>query len=161
MGAGSGQIGRLLRAAGWRHIDGHDGCQALLDTAQAARPPIYERTFCQLLTGEPDSRLPVADDTYDAALSAGAFLPGHIPDTAFGELIRVTRNGGYVIWTRGRAKNYANVSNAVSEDDFRREVDRLTAAGRWRPVDGFPRVLPDYYPAKEGLLNVMQVTKRV
>ena len=43
--------------------------------------------------------IPVKDESYDVILMAGGFAPGKILPSAFAELLRVLRPGGYILWT--------------------------------------------------------------
>ena len=40
-----------------------------------------------------DHHIDVADNTYDAAVVAGAFVPGHLPLKAWDEMLRICKPG--------------------------------------------------------------------
>lgn len=49
------------------------------------------------MTNEPT--FGIKENTYDATLSAGCFVPGHIKMDALEELSRITKPGGYIVLT--------------------------------------------------------------
>ena len=54
-------------------------------------------TFSAPLTAEPTNG--IAENQYDVALSFGCFVEGHIPMNGLTEMIRMTKPGGYVLFT--------------------------------------------------------------
>jgi SAM-dependent methyltransferase len=80
------------------------------------------RALAQGVMGEP---LGYAADTYDAAIVAGVFTPGHAPPSSFDELIRVVRSGGYILFS---------LRDDVMPEGFAEKMRALTEAGLWRLV---------------------------
>lgn len=92
VGCGTGLSGMALNNAGYKHIDGCDLSQGMLD--KAAKLDIYGRLFACDLNKPP---LDVADQTYDAVTAVGVFSFGHIMPEAVDEILRVTKQGGPII----------------------------------------------------------------
>ena len=69
--------------------------------------------------GEP---LRYATAQFDAFTVAGAFTPKHAPAESLAELVRVTRPGGFAIFS---------LRSDVAQPDFAAQIAALSAAGRW------------------------------
>jgi len=92
-GAGTGLMGETLTEAGFTNLYAMDPSSGLL--AEAARKNIYRQTR-QMKLGE---KLDYGHDFFDAVVVIGVFTPGHASWDSFDELIRITRSGGYIIYT--------------------------------------------------------------
>jgi predicted TPR repeat methyltransferase len=119
-GAGTGIMAELLVAMRYCHIVGIDASAKML--ALAAAKNMY-RELHQMDLGRP---LDFADDRFAAVVSAGVFTEGHAPLAGLDELVRVTRTGGYVVFS---------IARAYLEGSFDEKRQSLEAAGRWRFVD--------------------------
>ncbi len=98
-GCGTGRAGVALRAAGFGHIVGVDYSRASLDMARE-REVDGEVVYESLAHLDLTKPLPMADDSFDAVLSAGVFT--YLPDVAsvVAELGRVCRPGGRVVFSQ-------------------------------------------------------------
>lgn len=67
---------------------------------------------------------------FAAVVSAGVFTEGHAPLCGLDELVRVTRAGGYVVFS---------IARAYLEGSFDEKRKSLEAAGRWRFVEASRR----------------------
>ena len=94
-GVGTGTIGQLLHILGFSHLIGIDMSDGML--ARAATRQIYQDLRNQIL-GE---TLVYDTASIDCVVSTGTFTTGHAPPSAFDELVRITRPGGYLIFTVG------------------------------------------------------------
>jgi predicted TPR repeat methyltransferase len=92
-GAGTGLLGVALAEAGFSNLDGLDMSPEML--AQAARKNVY-RDLREGRLGEP---LEYEGGAYDGVVSAGVLTTGHAPPSCLDELVRVTRAGGYLVFT--------------------------------------------------------------
>ncbi|MFC1982040.1 class I SAM-dependent DNA methyltransferase, partial [Chloroflexota bacterium] len=92
-GAGTGQVGEALAKLGYRNLIAMDLSSAMLE--EARKKNVY-REFYQMVMGEP---LNFATDFFDAAVSVGVLTVGHAPAGSLDELVRVTRSGGYIVFT--------------------------------------------------------------
>jgi ubiquinone/menaquinone biosynthesis C-methylase UbiE len=91
-GCGTGAVGSHLAASGFAAVDGLDVSAEMLDVAE--RKSVY-RT---LMRGDLLSELAIDDATYDAVVSAGTFVSGHVGAAALRELVRVVRPGGVLVF---------------------------------------------------------------
>lgn len=126
-GVGTGLVGECLVEAGYDDLHGIDLSVGMLDVARDKG--IY-RELRQMTLGE---HLEFADDTFDAVISVGVFTTGHAPAHAFNELIRITRDGGYIFFS---------LKTELHEAGFGRYLDGLEAAGRWSLAERSERYRP-------------------
>lgn len=88
LGAWTGLRGEALQRLGVAPVDATDLSQEMLDVAGAKG--VYRARF----TGNMLERLPVADASYDGAVSSGTFTLGHVGPEALPEVLRILRPGG-------------------------------------------------------------------
>ena len=120
-GCGSGLSGPILAALGYSEIEGLDLSDEMLALARS------RGSYKRLSKAELGRPLPWPDGHFAAFLSTGVFTAGHAPASALDELVRITRPGGFGIFT---------VRDVVLEvDGFRDKFDELREAGIWRPVE--------------------------
>lgn len=124
-GAGTGLIGACLQQHGYQSLVGIDLSAGMLK--EARRKNVYRELY-RMVLGE---RLAFPDDSFDATISAGVFTVGHAPAHALRELIRVTRSGGYILFTL-RPDFYATSA-------FANLLPSMEASGDWRLVDNSTR----------------------
>lgn len=92
-----------------------------------------------MVMGEP---LAFVTDSFDVVVSTGVLTVGHAPASSFDELIRITRPGGYILFT---------LRTDVYEDrGFREKQTALESEGKWALAevsDKTPLLLkePDVY----------------
>ena len=110
-----------MQARGFAHLDGLDLSEGMLQ--QAAKKGCYTALHKHAL-GEPLD-LPTAE--YDAIVAIGVFARGHAPSRSLSELIRITKPGGYVIFTLRPEFRMGS--------DFKDTMEHLTASGRWRLIE--------------------------
>lgn len=87
VGAGTGLVGRALRALGVETVDGLDISPEML--VEAGRRGGYRR----LIEADLTRRLDLPDGTYGGIVSAGTFTLGHVGPEALDELTRVAAPG--------------------------------------------------------------------
>lgn len=90
VGCGTGLVGKHLAALGYTTIDGLDLSAEMLEVA--GQKGVYR----DLHQGDLLARLPLEDNSYGAAVSAGTFTEGHVGPDALDEVIRVVAPGGLV-----------------------------------------------------------------
>lgn len=123
-GCGTGLSGPYLEALGYDDIEGLDLSDEMLGLARARGG--YRALTRAALGGS----LPWADGHFAAVFSTGVFTAGHAPASSLDELVRITRPGGFVIFT---------VRDVVLEaGGFQEKFAELAAAGRWRAVEESP-----------------------
>jgi SAM-dependent methyltransferase len=94
-GVGTGTIGSLLHILGYANLSGLDMSQGMLDRARG------RAVYADLRQGVLGSALSYETGQFDAIISSGTFTLGHAPAKAFDELTRITRPGGFLIFTIG------------------------------------------------------------
>ena len=121
-GAGTGQMGQFLLKAGYQNLVAMDLSKGMLEVAR--KKNIYRERH-QMILGE---SLDFATDSFDAVVSCAVFSVGHAPASAFDELVRITKPGGYLA---------ISINLAVYEDKgFRTKQEALESAGKWKHVGG-------------------------
>lgn len=120
-GAGTGVLGHWLAAHGFDEIVGIDISPAMLAVAE------QKKVYTALRVGVLGEPLDLPDDHFDTVVSVGVFTLGHVPCSAFGELIRVTRPGGHIIFTMH--------PDFAARDASKAAIDGFVAAGRWQQVE--------------------------
>lgn len=136
-GAGTGLIGELLFEKGYRELVAMDLSRGML--AQARKKNVYKELY-QMVMGEP---LDFPSDSFDAVISVGALTEGHAPASSLIELVRITRPGGYVLYTLR--------TDLYEPAGFKAQNDALIQAGKWvfiesgKEVQGLPKGEPDVY----------------
>ena len=136
-GAGTGLVGKFLSEAGYRDLTAIDMSPGMLEEARSKG--VY-RQLHRMVLGE---RLDFPDDSFDAVVSIGVLTLGHAPAHSLGEMVRVTRPGGHVIFTL-RPDLYETAG-------FREVREELEAAGRWElvklgePLQALPKGEPEVF----------------
>ena len=133
-GVGTGLMGEFLQPFGYQELVGIDFSEAMLKIA--AEKNIYT-DLKRMTLGEP---LDFPDNTFQATISAGVFTQGHAPASCLDELIRVTKTGGYLIFS---------VNNKVFPHEFEPKQQALEKSGQWKliemtePCAIMPKLEPD------------------
>ena len=136
-GAGTGLVGQVLHQGGYHNLEAMDLSAGMLE--EARKKNVYTALH-QGILGEP---LDFPPDSFDVIISVGVFTIGHAPSTSFDELIRITKPGGYIIFT---------VRPDYDENsDFQEKQSALEASGKWDlvevtdPFQNLPKAEPDIY----------------
>jgi predicted TPR repeat methyltransferase len=116
-GAGTGIMGEILPALGYRDIDGFDASPGML--ALAAKKNLY-RTLKLGVLGE---RLDYEDDSYAGATASGVFTEGHAPLSSLDELVRVVQPGGHIVFS---------VARIYLGEQIEAKATQLEDSGKWR-----------------------------
>ncbi len=138
-GAGTGLFGQLLQQRGYRNVVGIDVSEGMLE--EARKKNVYAKVHQKIL-GEP---LGFLNDSFDAAISVGVFSPGQAPSSAFDELIRIIKLGGYIMFTL-RPEFYED-----KKFGFKPKQLELEVAGKWTleektaKFQGLPKGEPDLF----------------
>lgn len=130
-GAGTGLVGQELVNLGYHDIVAMDLSAEML--MEAEKKKIYVE-YHQMVLGEP---LDFATNSFDAVISIGTFTAGHAPARALGALVRVTKPGGYIVFS---LPDYLG-----REGEFKQQHDALSNNGSWHlvqvtePFTGLPK----------------------
>ncbi|XP_076323041.1 methyltransferase-like protein 27 [Tachypleus tridentatus] len=128
--AGTGALGKELKALGYSCIDALDGTKGMLEVAR--KKNIYRNLF-QFFFGCED-KSPISEDTYDVAVSCGGIGPGHIPYSAFHDILAMVKQGGLVCWITVNPKEEEEI------ETFNSVLTELKDSGKWEAVQDPVRV---------------------
>lgn len=92
-GCGTGLVGELLAGAGVKELSGVDYSQGMLDKAND------KGVYQSLAKIDLNKEVPIASASYDAITCIGTFTSTHVVPEALRELVRLTRSGGFVVFT--------------------------------------------------------------
>jgi len=136
-GAGTGLMGEALAKHGYKDLVAMDLSSGML--AEARKKNVYQE-FHQMAMGGP---LDFATDSFDAVVCVGTLTVAHAPASSFDELVRITRPGGYIVFTM-RPDTYEN-------SGFKEKQSALETEGKWQLVEvtekyqALPGGEPDVY----------------
>ncbi|MFC2024810.1 class I SAM-dependent DNA methyltransferase [Chloroflexota bacterium] len=136
-GAGTGLVGELLTRQGFNNLIAMDLSSGMLE--EARKKNAY-REFHQMVMGEP---LNFATDSFDAVISVGVLTVGHAPASSFDELIRITKPGGYIVFSLR--------PDVYRDSGFKEKQDTLESEGKWKLAEvseefqPLPKGEPDVY----------------
>ncbi len=123
-GCGTGLAGPCLKALGYEPVEGLDMSPDMLAIAAS------RNAYAGLTRGILGEALPWPDDHFAAFVSAGVFTAGHAPASGLHELARITRPGGFAVFTVRDV--------LLDQAGFRATFDGMSAAGRWRAIEESP-----------------------
>jgi len=95
IGTGTGIMGEELSMRGCKIIDGLDVSKDMIDLCKSK--DLYRNLFEAALECTPTKN--IEDNAYDAAISTGCYLEGHIPLETLVEVSRMVKRGGYIVYT--------------------------------------------------------------
>jgi SAM-dependent methyltransferase len=136
-GAGTGLVGQLLARQGYKNLVAMDLSKGMLE--EARKKNVY-REFHQMMLGE---TLGFDTDSFDAVISVGVLTVGHAPASSFDELIRVTKPGGYIVFSLR--------PDVYRDSGFKEKQEALEQSGKWKLVEvseefqPLPKGEPDVY----------------
>ena len=136
-GAGTGLVGKFLYELGYRELVAMDLSQGMLD--EARKKGIYLE-LRRMVMGE---TLDFPTDHFDGVVSVGVLTVGHAPASSLEELLRVTKPGGYIVYTL-RPDLYEG-------GGFKEVQTGLESRGKWKLADvsekfqPLPKGEPDVY----------------
>ena len=136
-GAGTGLVGLLLDKLGYKDLTAMDLSEGMLE--ESRKKGVY-RAFHQMVRGEP---LDYETNSFDAVVSVGVLTVGHAPASSFDELIRVTRPGGYIVFSLR--------PDVYRDSGFKEKQEALKAEGKWKLAEvseafqTMPKGEPDVY----------------
>ena len=91
-GCGTGLVGIELRKCGYSNIDGIDFSQDMLDL-------VPKNIYKKIEKVDLNKPLKFSSNMYDVVTCVGTFTYGHVKAHALDELIRITKNKGFVCFT--------------------------------------------------------------
>ena len=91
-GCGTGLVGIELKKYGYSNIDGVDFSQDMLDL-------VPKKIYKKIEKVDLNKPLKFNTNIYDAIICVGTFTYGHVKPHALDELIRITKNKGFICFT--------------------------------------------------------------
>ncbi len=120
-GAGTGLVGVVLAKKGYRDMVAMDLSKGMLE--EARNKNVY-REFHQMVMGE---TLGFPTDSFNAVISIGVMTVGHAPASSLDELIRVTKPGGYIVFSLR--------PDVYEGSGFKEKMTGLENDGKWELVE--------------------------
>jgi ubiquinone/menaquinone biosynthesis C-methylase UbiE len=145
-GAGTGLIGEMLALIGYSKLVALDLSPGML---QVARKKNVYSDLRQMVLGE---YLDFPDNTFDATVCAGTFTLGHAPPQSLDEITRITKPGGFIIFSIRCDGN--------NGDDFISMQESLEKEGKWKLAEKTEpfQSLPFAEPEAENQVFVYKVS---
>jgi len=121
-GCGTGLVGIELKKFGYLYVEGIDFSQDMLDLVPKG---IYKN----LQKVDLNLNLKFKDNMYDVIVCVGTFTYGHVKAHALNELIRVTKNKGFICFT---------INEGIYEEyGFDKKIKELTDNKFWNVKEFF------------------------
>lgn len=92
-GCGTGLVGEELKKLGYTDQDALDYSKEMLDEAQT------KGVYKNLMQADLSKPLQIEDNAYGAIVCCGTFTYGHVDASAFAELCRIVKPGGYICFS--------------------------------------------------------------
>ncbi|NES64591.1 MAG: methyltransferase domain-containing protein [Okeania sp. SIO2D1] len=134
VGAGTGEQGEQLAKHGYKNVEltAFDPSEGMLNVAKK------RNIYSDFIQGSlPDSG--IVSDFFDAIICVGTFIPGHAPAESLRELVRITKKGGYIVYSI-RKHFYED-----RESQFQIVEEELTKAKHWTMI---AKIEDEYLPAQ-------------
>ena len=123
-GCGTGLVGEILYKNNFHNIDGVDFSKEMLNIANQKN--IYQSLKLVDLT----KKLDYENNSFDAVICAGTFTCGHVGPEALREMVRITKQGGYVCFTvrkqEWEASPYLKIMNDLEKNESWSKLELLT-----------------------------------
>ena len=130
-GCGTGLVGIELNKYGFSNIEGVDFSQSMLDLVPQG---IYKKIE-KIDLNKP---LKFKDNIYDVLMCVGTFTYGHVKPQALDEVIRITKNRGFICFT---------INEGIYEEyGFDKKIKELSDSKSWNVKEFFKS---DYITTKE------------
>ena len=130
-GCGTGLVGVELKKYGFSNFHGADLSQKLLNLVPKG---LYKKL------DKVDLNKPINknDNSYDAVICVGTFTFGHVKPHALDELIRITKNKGFICFT---------INEGIYEEyGFDKKIKQLNNDNLWKKIEFFKS---DYIASKD------------
>lgn len=132
-GCGTGLVAEVLAEKGYDNMDALDYSKEMLDIAEE------KGLYKEYLHVDLSKPLDMADNTYDAVVSAGTFTYGHVKPSAFEELARITKPGGLITITIREG--------AYDDHGYPAKMEELKENNTWQEID----IRDEDYLKEEGI----------
>ena len=142
-GCGTGLVGIELKKYGYSNIEGVDFSQSMLDI-------VPQDVYKKIEKVDLNKHLKFKNNTYDVIMCVGTFTYGHVKPHALDELIRITKNKGFICFT---------INEGIYEEyGFDNKIKELSNNKSWDVKEFFKS---DYITTKnvDAWLCLAEITK--
>ena len=142
-GCGTGLVGIELKKYGYSNIEGIDFSQSMLDL-------VPQDVYKKIEKADLNKHLKFKNNTYDVIMCVGTFTYGHVKPHALDELIRITKNKGFICFT---------INEGIYEEyGFDNKIKELSNNKSWDVKEFFKS---DYITTKnvDAWLCLAEITK--
>ena len=123
-GCGTGLVGEILNKNSFQNLIGVDFSQEMLNIAKQKN--VYQSLELVDLT----KKLDYEDNLFDAVICAGTFTCGHVGPEALREMVRITKQGGYIWFTvrkqEWEASPYMQIINDLEDSQAWQKLEHIT-----------------------------------
>ena len=119
-GCGTGLVGEMLNKNNFKNLIGVDFSQEMLNIAKQKN--VYQSLELVDLT----KNLDYEDSLFDAIVCAGTFTCGHVGPKALLEMVRITKQGGYICFTVRKQEWEAS--------PYKEIIDNLENSNLWHQI---------------------------
>ena len=123
-GCGTGLVGEILNKNSFQNLIGVDFSQEMLNIAKQKN--VYQSLDLVDLT----KKLDYEDNVFDAVICAGTFTCGHVGPEALWEMVRITKQGGYICFTvrkqEWEASPYMQIINDLEDSQAWQKLEHIT-----------------------------------
>jgi ubiquinone/menaquinone biosynthesis C-methylase UbiE len=123
-GCGTGLVGEILNKNSFQNLIGVDFSQEMLNIAKQKN--VYQSLDLVDLT----KKLDYKDNLFDAVICAGTFTCGHVGPEALREMVRITKQGGYICFTvrkqEWEASPYMQIISDLEDSQAWQKLEHIT-----------------------------------
>ncbi len=123
-GCGTGLVGEILNKNSFQNLIGADFSQEMLNIAKQKN--VYQSLDLVDLT----KKLDYEDNVFDAVICAGTFTCGHVGPEALREMVRITKQGGYICFTvrkqEWEASPYMQIIKDLGDSQVWQKLEHIT-----------------------------------
>ena len=123
-GCGTGLVGEILNKNSFQNLIGVDFSQEMLNIAKQKN--VYQSLDLVDLT----KKLDYEDNMFYAVICAGTFTCGHVGPEALREMVRITKQGGYICFTvrkqEWEASPYMQIINDLEDSQAWQKLEHIT-----------------------------------
>lgn len=147
---GTGLVAKFLQQKDPRfnNIDALDASKEMLQGAK--KLGLYKKFYLCPIGGDCPPA-PIADEQYDVVTIAGGFAEGHMLPSAFDEMLRVVKKGGFIINVMREENRH---KCAIYKDSFDKHCQELVDRKVWAKI--YEHINEKYYMRYPGLVQVYQ-----
>ena len=123
-GCGTGLVGEILNKNSFQNLIGADFSQEMLNIAKQKN--VYQSLDLVDLT----KKLDYEENVFDAVICAGTFTCGHVGPEALREMVRITKQGGYICFTvrkqEWEVSPYMQIINDLEDSQAWQKLEHIT-----------------------------------